>query len=91
MLVFDAPAVVRRTNRFIRVLKVAQIHSSSHIVLLKAGDEEKSTDEERKFAIDALVAIAMEVVGVNMLESFGKRLAAQLVESVFQSNVSKIG
>ena len=91
MLVFDAPAVVRRTNRFVGILKVPEIHSSSHVMLLKASDEEKSTDEKRKLAIDALVPIAMEIVSVNMLESFGKRLAAEFVESVFQTNVSKIG
>ena len=70
MLVFDAARIVRRADRFIRILKVAKIHSSCHVVLLEAGDEEKTADEKRELAIDALVAVAVEIVSVNMRESF---------------------
>ena len=70
MFVFDAARIVRRTDRFIRVLKVAKIHSSRHVMLLKAGDEEKTADEERELAVDALVSVAVEIVSVDMRESF---------------------
>ena len=70
MLVFDAARIVRRADRFVRILKVAQIHSSRHVVLLEAGDEEETADKERELAVDALVAVAVEIVSVNMRESF---------------------
>ena len=89
MLVLDASRIVRRANRLIRELKVAQVHSSSHVVLLKACDEQESPDKERKLAVDALVSLPMKIVSVNMLESFWKGLAAQFVECVFESNISE--
>ena len=89
VLVFDTSSVVRRSDRLVRILKVSEIHSFSHIVLFKTRDEEKTTDEEGEFAVDSLVSITKEIVSVDVLEGFGEGLGSELRESVFQTNISE--